>query len=241
LSGADLPPSVTFTDNGNGTGTLYGIPAAGTAGVYSLFLTDHNGSPKDAVQAFTLTINQKLVITSAATSTFTVGTHKTFDVTTSGFPVASLSASGLPSGLKFTDDGDGDGTISGTPGPNDGGTYKVTITAHNGNGTVTQTFSLVVDQAPALKGLTSAPTVNLTKFKPFSTSYNLSGAGTPLTLSDIDYDGVGGISLSLTNNGTQLLLSGTPEESGNYTLTFHLTNADDTLTSDLSIKLKIAT
>jgi hypothetical protein len=47
---------MTFTDNGDGTATLAGTPAAGTAGTYQLTLTANNGFSPDAVQDFTLTV-----------------------------------------------------------------------------------------------------------------------------------------------------------------------------------------
>ncbi|HTU21258.1 MAG TPA: immunoglobulin domain-containing protein [Gemmataceae bacterium] len=56
VSGA-LPSGVTFADNGNGTATLGGTPAAGTNGTYHFTITAHNGAGSDARQSFTLTIN----------------------------------------------------------------------------------------------------------------------------------------------------------------------------------------
>lgn len=53
-----LPNGVTFTDNGNGTAKLEGTPTTGTNGVYNLTFTAVNGIVPDAVQAFTLTVNQ---------------------------------------------------------------------------------------------------------------------------------------------------------------------------------------
>ena len=38
-----LPSGVTFKDNGNGTATLGGTPASGTAGVYAITIRAHNG------------------------------------------------------------------------------------------------------------------------------------------------------------------------------------------------------
>jgi hypothetical protein len=52
-----LPAGVTFTDNGNGTATLSGTPAAGTAGEYSLTFIASNGMGTPASQAFTLTVS----------------------------------------------------------------------------------------------------------------------------------------------------------------------------------------
>ncbi|MCB0156435.1 MAG: hypothetical protein KDF65_16680, partial [Anaerolineae bacterium] len=51
-----LPTGVTLTDNGNGTASFDGTPAAGTAGVYNLVLTANNGVNPNATQNFTLTV-----------------------------------------------------------------------------------------------------------------------------------------------------------------------------------------
>lgn len=53
-----LPTGVTFKDNGNGTATLSGQPAATTQGVYPLVLTADNGTAPNASQEFSLTITQ---------------------------------------------------------------------------------------------------------------------------------------------------------------------------------------
>jgi hypothetical protein len=45
-----LPSGVTFKDDGNGTATLSGTPAAGTGGVYTLTLTATNGVGSAATQ-----------------------------------------------------------------------------------------------------------------------------------------------------------------------------------------------
>ena len=52
-----LPSPVTFKDNGNGTATLSGIPAAGTAGSYPITIKASNGVGTAATQSFTLTVN----------------------------------------------------------------------------------------------------------------------------------------------------------------------------------------
>lgn len=58
-----LPSGVTFVDNGNGTATLSGTPAAGTAGTYALALTASNGIAPDATQAFSLVVQAPAVVT----------------------------------------------------------------------------------------------------------------------------------------------------------------------------------
>ena len=146
-----LPSGVTFVDNGDGTATLSGTPDVGSGGVYSFTITATNGVAPDATQTFTLTDNEAPTITSANNTTFVVGTPGSFTVTTSGFPLSSLSESGpLPSGVTFVDNGDGTATLAGTPDAGSGGVYSFTITATNGVAPdATQTFTLTDDEAPS--------------------------------------------------------------------------------------------
>src|SRR5205085_1489755 len=97
-----LPAGLTFVDNGNGTATLSGTPAAGTGGTYPLTLTADNTVPNAATQPFTLTVNQAPAFTSAAAITFTVGSGGAFTVAATGFPAPTLSVTGtLPTGVSF--------------------------------------------------------------------------------------------------------------------------------------------
>ena len=111
-----LPAGVTFKDNKNGTATLAGTPAADTGGTYTLAITATNGVSPAATQAFTLTVYQACQITSHDHATFIVGQAGTFTVATTGVPNCGLFETGaLPSGVTFTDNGNGTAAISGTP------------------------------------------------------------------------------------------------------------------------------
>ncbi len=159
-----LPTGVTFTDNGNGTATLSGTPAATTGGSYPLTITASNGVLPDATQLFTLTVNTPVVnhapaVTSASAASFTVGSTGTFIVTTTGTPtVATVTKNGvLPTGVTFTDNGNGTATLSGTPAAATGGSYPVTITATNGvTPDATQFFTLTVNRASQTITVTQA-------------------------------------------------------------------------------------
>ena len=67
---------------------------------------------------FNVTITEGPVMTSASSSTFALGAVNSFTVTASGFPPPSLVRGGaaLPSGVTWVDNGDGTGTLGGTPG-----------------------------------------------------------------------------------------------------------------------------
>ena len=151
-----LPGGVTFVPNNNGTATLSGTPAAGSEGIYFLTITGTNGSPPDAVQLFTLTVQDTPpvthapTITSAASTTFTVGTEGIFTIHTTGTPTSSITLSGtLPAWLTFVDNTDGSATLDGIPDPGGPPSYSLTITATNGIApNAMQTFTLFVNNPP---------------------------------------------------------------------------------------------
>ena len=101
-------------------------------------------------------------ITSAANTTFTVGTNGSFTITTTGTPTPSISESGpLPNGVHFVDNGNGTATLNGTPAANAGGTYFFTITAANGiSPNATQAFTLTVVPAVPIGILVLNPTAS---------------------------------------------------------------------------------
>ena len=139
---------MTFTDNGDGTATLAGTPAANTRGDYPITITATNGISPDATQDFTLTVNAAPAITSDSTTTFNENTAGSFTVATSASPdgMHCPRAGTLPSGVTFIDNGDGTATLAGTPATGSQGNYPITITASNGvSPDATQDFDLVVD------------------------------------------------------------------------------------------------
>ena len=149
--GATLPSGVRFTDTGHNWATLSGTPAAGTAGTYPFTINGSNGGRTVTTLYYTLTVVQACTITSTTdNATFTVGQPGTPVIFTStGPPTCAWTETGaLPTGVAFTDNGDGTATLAGTPAAGTGGTYPFTITATNGFGSAaTQSFTLTVDQA----------------------------------------------------------------------------------------------
>src|SRR4029077_21241057 len=123
-------------DTGNGGTLLANVYAPngrlvldnGTTAVGAFLAKDvdvQNGSTV-ALESF---FNQQApAITSANATTFTVGQAGPFTVTTTGQPIPSITRGGaaLPSGVTFTDNGNGTGTLSGTPAAGTGGTYAIT-------------------------------------------------------------------------------------------------------------------
>ena len=148
-----LPAGITFTDNGDGTGTLGGTALAGSGGVYATVVINASNSvgsaPAHPVNP--VTINEAPVITSANAATFTEGVLGSFTVTDRGFPKPTLTQTGTrPTGVNFAP---ATGILNGTPaaGTAASSPYSLTFTAHNTSGPDSvQTFTLTVNPAPAL-------------------------------------------------------------------------------------------
>ncbi len=219
LTSGSPPSGVTFSNYGDGTGSLIGAPAVGTGGSYALVFGAANGILPDASQNFTLLVNEAPIITSVDNATFTADTAGSFSVTSSGFPTASITtSSALPGGLTLTSLG----VLSGTPDPGTGGTYILTLNAANGvSPDATQTFTLTVNEAP---GFTSAPT---TTFAVGSAgSFNITTSGVPAVSAVTLTGGSLPTGVNFTDGGSTATLSGTPDVGmgGSYNLTFGATN-----------------
>jgi hypothetical protein len=208
-----LPTGVTFADNGDGTATLAGTPAAGTGGSYPITIGASNGVAPDASQSFTLTVDAAPAITSASSTTFTMGSAGTFTVTSTGYPTAALTETGaLPAGVSFTDNGDGTATLAGTP--TSQGAFPITIHAANGVGSpASQSFTLTVDAAPAI---TSASSTTFTEGKLSNFPVTATGTPTPTVIES----GALPTGVSFSHGS----LTGTPSETGTFALTFGAAN-----------------
>jgi len=226
-SGA-LPSGVTFTDNGDGTATLGGTPAAGTGGTYALTITASNGISPDAVQAFTLTVTDTPTITSANSALFIVGYTGHFTVTTTaGFPTATtLTETGsLPSGVTFTDNGDGTATIAGDAPDGTEGNHPLTITATNSAGHTDQAFVLSVG-LPRPPEITSGPSATFTVGSPGTFTVTTSSVLPDVTIGE---SGTLPAGVTFTDNGDgTATLAGTPaaHTGGDYSITIRASNGE---------------
>lgn len=164
-------------------------------------------------------------ITSANTVTFGAGTASSFTVTTTGSPVPALAETGaLPAGVTFVDNGNGTGTLSGTP--TTGGTFSITFTATNALSQTTQSFTLNVSSGTAdnlgsyynVYGIASAGTSpKWGGFDGDGYAYNSSLLGSSLTYKGVTFplgaanalDAVSGQTVPLPSGAyTQLYLLG---------------------------------
>ncbi len=157
LSASGLPPGLTLDP----AGALTGTPTQ--SGAFAPVITAKNGIAPDAMQQCTLVIASNDLppaINSPCPPFGDVGVAYAFQVGTTGRPVPTLVATGLPAGLTL---GAG-GALTGTP--TQGGDFPLVFTAQNGvppdavqHCTLTirraaTTMTLKVDPIPAVSGQT---------------------------------------------------------------------------------------
>jgi hypothetical protein len=138
-------PNSAFTVAGQAVGTwYYRVRAANDAG-------HSTWSNTRAVKVYQPGPTPEApAITSAGSAIFVIGQDNAFTVTATGLPTPAIERSGtLPSGVSFTDRGNGTATLAGTPLAGSAGMYSLTITASNDVlPNATQSFTLtVLDEA----------------------------------------------------------------------------------------------
>ena len=240
-----LPAGLTFVDNGNGTATLAGTPAAGSGGSYPITITATNASGT-TTQAFTLTNSGAPTITSPNAVTFYSGTASTYTVTTTGYPVATITESGtLPTGLTWTvpSPPTGSATITSTTAAVATGTYPVSISATNSSGsTATLALTITVVSSTGPPVFTSPATEDFVVGKAGTIAVTATGEPPVSSITD-----VGRLPAGLTwsapapaaGANAEALISGTPTATGTTTIKATATNTIngtvETTTQNLSI------
>jgi hypothetical protein len=155
-----------FGDAGGGGGGYAGGGGGGMGG----FAGGGGAGSSYGVAAYTLTGNggdgfvtisyEVPSVTSADAVSFPAQQSGSFTVCASAVPNATIVEAGsLPSGVSFVDNGDGTGTLSGTPEAGTEGDYPVTFTASNGDGSAAvQNFTFTVSRdTPAVLLFASQP------------------------------------------------------------------------------------
>ena len=159
---------------------------------------------------------QPPAITSGNSTTFTTSISGSFTLTATGLPTPTLTETGaLPTGVSFNAS---TGVLGGTPAAGTGGAYNIIFTASNGVGTAaTQSFTLTVNQAPAV---TSANTALFSFGGAGTFAVTATGFPTP-TLSE-----TGTLPSGVTFNASTGALSGTPTSGtvGTYNIAFTASN-----------------
>jgi Bacterial Ig-like domain (group 1)/Bacterial Ig-like domain (group 3)/Putative Ig domain len=212
-----LPTGMVLHDNGDGTAVLGGTPDLFSGGIYSITVTATNGIGAPVSQTYALTVYQLPVITVTPPTTVTAGTPITpIPVGVTGYPLPKTVATGLPVGLKLIQ-----GAIAGTvkqsvtPGP-----YTVTLTSTNKAGSVSTTFTVILNSPPIFvdKGI-GTTVAGQPSTLAITTEY---GSPAPvITTSALP----SGMVLQDNGNGTAVL-GGTPDllSGGVYSITVTATN-----------------
>lgn len=163
-------------------------------------------------------------ITSSSTLTATVGESFSEPITAIGSPAPKINVKGKrPRGLRFVDNHNGTGTLSGTPSTNAGGQYKLTVEAQYGKAKakqlLTSDLTLFVFQPPSILSKKASSTIG----KSFTFTVNTSGYPAPKVTETGTLPG--GISFTANNNGTATL-AGTPlaGSAGTYPITITASN-----------------
>ena len=137
------------------TGTLAFTPnpaAAGGTATVTVVAQDNGGTANggfntSAAQTFTITVRVAPTITSAAATTFGVGSAGSFTFTASGSPAPTFALTACSPALPASITAAGS-LLSGTPVAGQSGVYNCTLTASNAAGSATQAFALTIAQAP---------------------------------------------------------------------------------------------
>ncbi|HWE50640.1 MAG TPA: putative Ig domain-containing protein, partial [Bryobacteraceae bacterium] len=186
-----LPSGLGF-NQGIGSLTLTGTPAAGTGGAYPLLLSLSSNGTAVNTQKFDLVVDEQSGFPKVQTATFSVNEANAFALSVSGYPQTPLlgmqgtqvtlaPGNGLPNGVNLVQTinslglGTGEWVLTGTPTTN--GTYTFSLNASNGVGSQnTQTFTIKV--APAT---TPRMTPVITWPRPTAINY-----GTPLSAAQLN-------------------------------------------------------
>jgi hypothetical protein len=157
-------------------------------------------------QTIAYSVSASPAIAGPSSATFAVGAPGIVTITAAGYPVPTLTESGvLPAGITFVDNKNGTGTLSGSPTVS--GVFPISFTAQNGVGTpATLPFTLTVVASVPASGTKCNGVYNGT----FKSNIVVTSGQTCIFVG-------GGVSGSVTELGGKLVLSNA-SVSGNVTV-----------------------
>jgi hypothetical protein len=143
-------PWLTFTDNGNGTGTFSGTAPTGTVASLALEVVGFAYDSTGTIQNLTIPVRSDPVFVTPTSTIFPVGQYYGFEfLTTSQQTIALNQPATLPSGVAFSGQ-----QLYGIAQAGSGGYYPLRLTASNQYGTANQAFSLFISEPPTIYAAT---------------------------------------------------------------------------------------
>jgi len=210
------------------TGQITGTPTQSGTFTFPVTVTDADGNT--IATNFTIIVRDPLVLTPATLSPGTTGVPYPAQIippATGGNGVFTYTASGLPPGLSFNP---ATREITGTP--TQAGTYTVAVNVSDGEGrTATANYGIIIKD-PLLLAAGTLPDGTVNVVYPSQTIPAASG-GTP----GYTYEATN-LPPGISFNATTRVVSGTPTQSGNFTISVKVTdNGGATLTVPYSLKV----
>ncbi len=244
ITGGEYYIGTNDPGQGNGTAMSYDSNTSKLTATFGSTLApgtyEVSARSQNAAGTWSSVVTDTLVVNSTAVAptitnanNYSIGvrqiiTPSDFTFTTTGTPAPSLSESGtLPSGLSFTDNGDGTANFTGMVAAGTAGTYPITITATNSAGSVSQSFTLTItntDSAPTtVFTSTGSNTLNATVGTGSSFTFTATGNGKNSKIFVYSGSLPPGLSLHDNKDGTASFF-GTPTHAGTYTFTLEAQN-----------------
>ncbi len=227
-----LPAGVIFANNGNGTATLSGTPAAGTGGVYDITFTASNGVSPAAVQNFALTVAQALSVTGEpASQSVCAGSGVSFTGAAAGFPTPSVQWQVSTDGGQTWSDlaGATSDTLSFTADASQNGYEYRALLTNSAGSVATNAATLTVNVGPAITAQPASQSANAGQ----TVTFTATASGSPAPGIQWQVSSDGGVTWTDLSGATSPTLTFTAQsaESGNlYRAVF--TNGCGSATTD---------
>ncbi len=202
LIAQNAPSGAVFTDNGDGTASFSFTPTFIQAGIYNVRIIASDGTRADS-EVVAITVNeagnQRPVLAAIGARGATEGVTLNFatSATDADATIPAMTAVNVPANATYTDNGNGTGAFSFTPGFLQAGIYNVTFIASDGvladSEVVTITVLDAGNQAPVLAAIGPRNVseganlnFNITATDPDASTPSLLAQNLPLNASFVD-------------------------------------------------------